>query len=277
MSPSTPDWLIERLAQGELDEEAAADVRRRLAAEGRAPDEVVAALQASNRELLQAHPTAAMTEAIRRRAAAAQARPRRARMPLFLFGGPALAAAAVAVALLVGRVPTPTPQVPKLEETGIKGDTHPVGYTHLVVYRHHPDGDEPLSDGAQAARGDLLQLEYVTASPSWGVLLSIDGAGKVTLHWPDSGAAGEAPALPAKRMVRVPSAYELDDAPGFERFFFVTGARPFAIASVVEAARTLAARPAAAARTAPLPVAAELRQISLALDKPRPHSRKEAP
>ena len=47
-----PDWLLERLALGELDAETAADVRRRLAAEGRSPDDIAAAVAASNREIL---------------------------------------------------------------------------------------------------------------------------------------------------------------------------------------------------------------------------------
>jgi hypothetical protein len=269
-SPSTtPDWLIERLAQGELDDEAAADVRRRLTEEGRAPDEVLAALRASNRELLQEHPPAVAAEAIRRRMAAASARPKRARTPLFVFGGPVLAAGAVAVALLVAR-PTPPPEGDSGIHDRIKTPTR------LVVYRHGTSGNERLADGAQAARGDLLQLEYVTPLPGWGVVLSIDGAGNVTLHLPDGAAKGEAPALQAGRMVRLPSAYELDDAPGFERFFFVTSEHPFAVAPVIEAARALAARPSAA-RTAPLAVGSQLKQVSLSLDKPRPNDRKESP
>ena len=40
---NVPDWLLERLALGELDAETAADVRRRLAAEGRSPDDIAAA------------------------------------------------------------------------------------------------------------------------------------------------------------------------------------------------------------------------------------------
>ncbi|HVU52859.1 MAG TPA: ActD-like protein, partial [Polyangia bacterium] len=54
----TPDWLVERLALGELDAAAAADVRRRLAAEGRDADAELAALAASSREILDAHPPA---------------------------------------------------------------------------------------------------------------------------------------------------------------------------------------------------------------------------
>jgi len=40
----TPAWLIERLAHGELDGETAAEVRARLVAEGRVPDDEIAAL-----------------------------------------------------------------------------------------------------------------------------------------------------------------------------------------------------------------------------------------
>jgi len=42
--PATPvpTWLLERLALGELDADTAADVRRRLAAEGRTVDEIAA-------------------------------------------------------------------------------------------------------------------------------------------------------------------------------------------------------------------------------------------
>jgi len=65
----TPDWLVERLALGELDDAAAADVRRRLAAEGRDADAEVAALRASNREILEAHPPARVAAAVRARAA----------------------------------------------------------------------------------------------------------------------------------------------------------------------------------------------------------------
>ena len=54
----TPDWLIERLALGELDSAAAADVRARLAAEGRDADVAIAALGASNREILESLPPA---------------------------------------------------------------------------------------------------------------------------------------------------------------------------------------------------------------------------
>src|SRR5712675_1103473 len=65
---TTPEWLVERLALGELDAAAAADVRRRLAAEGRDADAELAALATSNREILEAHEPARVAATVRARA-----------------------------------------------------------------------------------------------------------------------------------------------------------------------------------------------------------------
>ena len=87
----------------------------------------------------------------------------------------------------------------------------------LYVYRRSASGNQRLKDGATAARGDLVQLAY--GGGGYVVVLSIDGARKVTLHWPERN-DGDAPAVKAGEN-RLPSAYELDDAPAFERFFLV--------------------------------------------------------
>jgi hypothetical protein len=255
----TPDWLVERLALGELDASAAADVRARLAAEGRDADAEVAALRASNREILEAHPPARVAAAVRARAATPRRRGWLAALPLALAGAAAL--------VLVAR---PAPHSGRaggtggvlLEETTIKGPAA------LGVYRHRPDGDERLADGAAAGRGDLVQLTYRAGTDTFGALLSIDGRGHVTVHWPDAAAEG-APRLSAKGEVRLPSAYELDDAPAFERFFLVSADAPFPLAAVLDAARALGATPRAA-RTAALALPPALHQTSLTLQKEKP-------
>jgi hypothetical protein len=66
--------------------------------------------------------------------------------------------------------------------------------------------------------------------------------------------------------VRLPSAYELDNAPSFERFFLVRADESFEVAPVLKAARALSAR-APVARRAPLPLPAGFNQVSLALEK----------
>ena len=74
----------------------------------------------------------------------------------------------------------------------------------------------------------------------------------MTLHWPET-TDGTAAALQAAGEVRLPSAYELDDAPAFERFFLVRAATPFSVATAVEAARALAAQPSARTQSLALP------------------------
>ena len=262
-SSSCPDWLVERLALGELDAAGAADVRRRLAAEGRDADAELAALARSSREILEAHAPARVAATVRARAP--QTPGGRAGARRWLVGGPLALAGAAALVLVARSAARPTP----VAETGAPAleDATPKGRAEVGVYRHRPSGDERLSDGARAGRGDLLQLTYRAGADTFGALLSIDGRGHVTLHWPQSAAAAAA-RLSGKGEVRLPSVYELDDAPAFERFFLITADAPFPLASVLDAARTLAAEPREArARTLALP--SSLHQASLTLAKPR--------
>ncbi len=267
-----PDWLLERLALGELDAETAADVRRRLGAEGRTPDEIAALVAASNREILEQLPATPTAAAIKRRAERAAAAARPARKRVFLWSAP-LALAGVAAMVLVARPWQPQCDFrgPDGECINIKGvvETAP----RIYLYRHGATRDERLRDGARATRGDLVQLAYGSHGGGYGVLLSIDGARKVTMHWPEKQ-DGDAPALKATGETRLPSAYELDDAPAFERFFLVRAATPFSIATALDAARALAAQPSARKQSLALPPGFE--QISLALDK-APAASKEMP
>jgi hypothetical protein len=269
---NVPDWLLERLALGELDAETAADVRRRLAAEGRSPDEIVAAVAASNREILEELPATPTAAAIRRRAEKAVAADRPVRRRALFLGAPLALVGAAAAVLVMARPPQPECDArgPDGECIIFKGD---VAAQRLYVYRHNVAGDERLRDGARVARGDLVQLAYRSHAGGYGVLLSIDGAGKVTMHWPEKN-DGAAAALQAPGEIRLPSSYELDDAPAFERFFMVRAASPFSVTTAFEAARAVAAQPSARTQALALPPGFE--QISLALDKTHA-GKKESP
>src|SRR5690606_33901846 len=96
---------------------------------------------------------------------------------------------------------------------------------------------ERLVDGATAEEGDLVQLSYVSAGRRYGAIFSIDGTGELSLHLPLEG--GEAVLLEAGPAVALSHAYELDDAPAFERFFFVVSDEPFRLEPILEAARSL--------------------------------------
>jgi hypothetical protein len=109
----------------------------------------------------------------------------------------------------------------------------------LTLYRKTAVGTEKLDDGAVLRAGDLVRVAYQGAGRAYGVIVSIDGRGGVTLHLPASGPVS-ARLLPGDRVL-LDRAYELDDAPRFEKFYLITGDVPFDVGPIVEAASRAAA------------------------------------
>ncbi len=110
----------------------------------------------------------------------------------------------------------------------------------LKIYRRSGESAEILANRDTAYEKDLLQIEYIAGSFKYGVIFSIDGRGTVTLHFPTyKGIAAE---LDNNGAILLPYAYELDDAPEFERFFFITGGSSFDIDEVFDAAYELASK-----------------------------------
>jgi hypothetical protein len=126
----------------------------------------------------------------------------------------------------------------------------------LTLFRKTPSGSEVLADGDGARPGDVVRVGYNASGRRYGVIVSLDGRGSVTRHLPAQGRSSAA--LEPGDVVLLAQAYELDDAPAWERFFFVTADEPFDVAAVEDAARRAAASRAESA-SAPL---------SLGLPKP---------
>src|SRR5688572_23048085 len=137
---------------------------------------------------------------------------------------------------------------------------------HLVIHRKAGTEIVRLHDGTVAHPGDIVQVSYVAAGNKHGVVLSVDGGGTVTLHHPR--VATDAPALQARGEHPLSHAFELDGAPGFERFFLVTsGDTPTDVDAAIAAARALAASGPSVARVDPLSLPPTWRQSSVLLDK----------
>jgi hypothetical protein len=85
----------------------------------------------------------------------------------------------------------------------------------LEVWRQTAGSPERLADGDGAAEGDVVQLVYRLQGHGEGAILSVDGRGVVTEH------LAPGPLSPGR--VALDHAFELDDAPGFERFYLVVG------------------------------------------------------
>lgn len=264
------DWMIERLARGELDPATAQSVRARLAAElggDAAVTTRLAALAAEDRETLQRLPGTLMAPKIRARADEAARATKPAVAPRgrrLVWLSPVAVAAMAAVVYLGTRAPAASNTSNDLGEEHIKGATRLLAFRATSLAAADA---EQLAPNATVRPHDLLQLAYTVGEPRFGVVVSVDGRGGVTQHLP--AAAGNAASLSAAGAVRLPSSYELDESPGFERFFLVTSGKPFATAAVMAAAQALAKTPAAAASQA-LALPAELSQESLLLKKVTP-------
>lgn len=224
------DLQLERLALGELSPAEKAEVLFALEEEAGGPERL-AALEASDREILEAYPPRAMAAAIDERAAMS-ARPRKSARVAWTSLAASAAAAALAVGLYFGVTRS-------FEDTS--ADARP-GYVavkgeHLRIFKKTSRGHEPISDGYAAKSGDLLQIKYQSDGRSHGVIFSVDGRKATTLHFPDS--PGAPTALSKSGFEALGSAYELDDAPAFERFFFVVSDDPIDVAAVLKAAEEM--------------------------------------
>ena len=237
-----PDWLVERAA---LDEVPTAS-RARL--EQAAPGELttrVNALREDNARELAAYPVGPAIAQIEKRLRHPRKRPVVWLAPLVV--------AAAAVLLVVWRH-TPQEQV---ETTRVKGTAR------VLVFKQVGDQAERLDADDVVRAGDVIQLRYNAGGAKYGVIASIDGGGGVTLHFP---AAEDAPTDMAPGTRTLPEAFALDDAPRFERFFFVTANEPLDTPATLDALRALARRGDAADAVLDLP--AGIHQASLRLRKP---------
>jgi hypothetical protein len=162
----------------------------------------------------------------------------------------ALTATVLAIVVALPHAPGQSSEIGR-----IKGSVAPA----LAVYRRTAAGSERLADGDVARGGDLLRLGYASAGRKYGLILSIDGTGTVTLHLPPSG--DRAVPLGQGSLVLLNSSYELDDAPRIERFYFVTGERAFDARPIVAAAKSAGPAPDA------LSLPAGLDQVTFAIRK----------
>lgn len=205
-------------------------------------------IEKSNAEILSAYSADAMREAVMRKMmasdsrqagignvaerAAGSASEKQSRPPLRFRTVVSMAAAAACLAFAVFVA------IPRNDGT--------TGNSGLLASAERAKGDGPrlfiyLKDGnkaveldnnAQVGEGDILQMSYIAAGQTYGAILSIDGNGTVTYHYPESGPTSGM--LDDSGEIPLDFAYQLDDAPGFERFFFITGTKPFTTAAFSE-------------------------------------------
>jgi len=108
---------------------------------------------------------------------------------------------------------------------------------HFAIFRQLGDRAEALKDNDFVSANDTLQIAYEAKDFSQGMIFSLDGRGNFTLHFPDQNNASTA--LEGPGMVLLPYAYQLDDAPYFEIFYFIQcneSFRPGLVLAILESA-----------------------------------------
>lgn len=272
--PQLSDLDVERYVLGDL---SASEVERLEHLHGdvlqcRADD-----LRVADEAFFRAHPPGAAARTIAARLEQS-ARAPRVEPGHWRWAVPTLVGAAVALALVwslpggsegdlpAGNVDLAQPV--SAEQTRLKGQD-----PKLLVYRktRAGSGRERLQANALVSAGDVLQLAYVAGGRSDGVIISIDGRGSVTLHHPATPTASTK--LEASGEQPLAKAFELDDAPEFERFIFVVAqaesgkSSPPTASGVLAAARAMAGR-ASNLRDAELVLPPGLSQQSFVVRKP---------
>lgn len=265
---SLPDWLVERAA---LDEVPPASRDRIERADPRELSGRVAELRDASAAELTRHPAGPAVAQIEDRVAAERRQRvlRRQRRRLQLLGLATGAAAVLIVAGVVIERPRAEDAIvaiaPTVAAHGNADGMRVKGAPWLAAFRQVGAQAEPLDQDAVVRAGDVIQLRYNAGGHGYGMIASLDGAGMVTLHYPlREDAPPEATAM-SPRPTALPHAYALDNAPRFERFFFITADGPVDVHRILAVLRTLAHRGDSA--TAVLALPADLEQWSLRLRK----------
>ncbi len=243
--PAVPDVVLERYRLDELPTLDAESVERRLREEP-ALRRRLETIEASDLEMERAGTADRLAAGVQVRAARLRAQPQAPTRPAVTHWFVPAAIAVAVVALVVVSLPSPD------RVKGLKPS--------LTLFRKTAAGTERLEPGRALRAGDLVRVAYQGAARPYGVILSIDGRGGVTLHLPTSGRVA-ARLQPGDRVL-LEQAYELDDAPRWESFCLVTGKAPFEVGPILDAARRAAAAAGGAGPPA-LDIGPDLEQVSL--------------
>lgn len=127
-----------------------------------------------------------------------------------------------------------------VQQTGLaleRGDYQDVkerakGSSNLFIYKKTGDSATRLKNKSKVAEGDDIEMTYVASGAKYGFLLSVDGNGYLTQHYPEFGV--EAAELDNSGEVSLGFSYRLDDAPDFERFIFITSDEQFYISDLID-------------------------------------------
>lgn len=192
----------------------------------------------SNREILSTYPAQIMKEAISKKLGdKSNIRILTPRTP-FAFQRTLSYAATICCVLLLSLVTVRMVSRVSPEE-GLTERSKGNG-ARLFIYKK--DGTEAvlLKNKTPIGRNEIIQISYLSGGEAFGAILSVDGNGVITQHFPDSG--NMTTQLSSNGEVSLDFSYKLDDAPKFERFIFITGNESISIENYKKSIANLAIR-----------------------------------
>lgn len=234
-------WELERYLLGELPSHRMVEIEELLEENPEIKKEIEE-LKKSNQTILEQYPAESMVPQVLHRHEEEKHRKKIREKARFLtlkrlvYATPVIAAAFIVLFIVfhnTGTLPTDT-RIKGLEDIDLTK-------TQIIIYRKKGDEAEILKNGELAKAGDLLQIAYVPASKTYGVIFSIDGNGVVTLHFPEN--ENSSALLKQEKTVLLGAAYELDNAPEYERFFFITTTKEIDVKEIIKQAKSLADSP----------------------------------
>jgi hypothetical protein len=209
-----PELILERFRLGELSDDEMRMIEERVRSDEGLRMRIQE-LEESDREILAALPPARFASVVRRRAGVRhEATPRWSAVRRLAVVPAAVTLAALVLLWRSDRAPEDRGVAPVTDVTRIKG----LGPVLRIYLRADPP--RLLEPEDVVVAGDILQIDYVSAGRSSGLIASFDGRGVVTPHYPSSG-SGWANLLPSGEHP-TSFAFQLDDAPGYEQFVLVT-------------------------------------------------------
>jgi len=145
---------------------------------------------------------------------------------------PVVAIVAVSTFMIKENVPV-TPSAPfDVTEDGVRfKGLQP----HLNIYQQTDSGAKLVNNNAILHEGDSLQLSYIAAGQQFGAIFSIDSRNIVTQHFPFDGESSVK--LHTSGELMMERSYQLDDAPKYEHFFFITSNSPFDLQKIINLAK----------------------------------------
>jgi len=217
-----PEIYLEQLYLNELSSQKAETIENK--------DNLIKNIELSNKEILEKYPPSFINEnIIRKMNNKPEIKSKKIIFTPFLLKSVPIAAALIFLTLNLSHLSQNTKPDDIIRSKGLAPE--------LSVYIDKDNSPAELFNNDLVSESDLIQLTYNAAGNKFGVIFSIDGRGIITLHYPDN--KNGIPFIDPNGSHALPFSYELDDAPKFERFFFISSKQEFNISTILKSAEDI--------------------------------------